>query len=309
MGKNKEKNGAGAVVRIVIWTLVLAILSSVFVLCTLVHAGVIDSEWLSFGVSLNLGGYTYDDADEYLVGGAELKGELTSLDINWVSGRIDIVPGDGETIVIREEYPTGIDSDDLLRYRFENGKLTVKYCNSRFIWGFGKNMPSKKLIVTVPADMLGSMQDVFVETVSADLTIEGLGAESVDVEAVSADVSMSDVVLESLDVEVVSGKVTLDGIVEEGSVESVLGAVSVTLGAAADELSLETVSGRMEVILPATIAGFEAVLDSVSGDIHVEGFDVERGEDSDTRIYLDGRMKINCDSVSGQLTIKKQTES
>ena len=105
-----------AVVGIVIWSLVFCLLGLILLgSVTGIHTE-IDVFGLP-GVHLNLGGFTYKDADEYTVGDASISDTVSDLEINWLEGSIAIIPSDTDEIRITEEYG-GDDSDLRLRWRF-----------------------------------------------------------------------------------------------------------------------------------------------------------------------------------------------
>jgi len=295
--KQKKSVNKSAVVRIVIWSVVLAILVGAFV-CAMIFEG----DNVMFGIHINVSGYKYDDADSYRVGGGESTDTITALDINWIDGSVDIVAVDGDKITISETYD-GEDEDKRLRWKVENGKLTVKYCKSGRLTATKKSL-NKQLTVEVPRAMLESMSTVDVELVSADLNLRGVKANEMDVESVSGKIMIEGTITE-LGIETVSGDLDLVGYIERANIEGVSATLKTTLLNDWATLDIETVSGNIEVYLPeSTTTGFEAIMDAVSGSIQVEGFDDLTQKKSYCR-YGDGGIRMNVDAVSGNLKIRK----
>ena len=122
------------------------------------------------GIHLNLGGFTYEDANEYGVGNASVKGSVTDLEIVWLVGDITVIPSDTEEIKITEDY-SGDDEDLRLRWLLKDGKLTIQFRKPVI---FGKaHAVSKNLTVTIPAAVLEAMDEVEITTVSGDVTFTG----------------------------------------------------------------------------------------------------------------------------------------
>ena len=288
----KKTVNKGAIVRIVIWSVVLLLLVGV-----LSCAMLMNGEWSFYGFSL--GGYDYDAANYYMGNGAT-KETVKSLSVDWPAGKVIIMPSDTEEVVITEEFNG---EDDLrLRWCVENGELKIKY---RSPIGFGNvSAPSKKLTVAIPATMLEAMDEVELTLVSADLTIMGMSADDADIVVVSGRVDMSCGFINSFDLETVSGNVKFAGAVKEADFEGVSAKIELYLDDRSSAVNLDTVSGDVSVFLSETVSGFEAKVDAVSGSVRVSGFD-GLTQSKDYCRYGDGSIKIKADAVSGNLKIEK----
>ena len=190
--ERKNHSNAGAVVRIVIWLVVLCLLGSLFAVCLMGHfgGGEIDG-W--FPQMPNLGfsnSYWYDDSD-CSVGDHAFTERITSLDIDWLAGSVTIVPGEGDTLTIQEQSSKGdTDTRDQLRWRVADGKLTVKFCEPSRLLAF--HISEKSLTVTVPAAWLEDMTSVKLDTASASVQVSGLRADRLDVDTASGAVTVTD---------------------------------------------------------------------------------------------------------------------
>ena len=159
-GTKKRSVSASAVVRIVIWTVVLCILTGLLI-CGL--AG----DRLFAGI--HVGGYTYDDTG-FSVGNGRSDEKITALSIDWLQGSVTVLSSDGDEIVITEDYD-GDKGSHRLRWRIRDGELTVKYCKPRLFGSY--DVESKHLTVEIPAAMLEMLGEVEITAVDCDVSYEG----------------------------------------------------------------------------------------------------------------------------------------
>jgi len=137
---------------------------------------------------------------------------------------------------------------------------------------------------------------------------------SLEIESVSADINVDGVAPGDLEIDTVSGNVVVAAAPARASIESVSGDLRLTLNTS--EASSQTVSG--DVRLSGRLDG-EVEVETVSGDIHVDS----RGErlrrlsastvsgDADLRISLAGSGQVHSETVSGdvRLLIPKDTSA
>ncbi len=295
--ENKKKVNGSAVARIAIWAVVLVILTGIFV-CVMLMG----EEGYMFGI--NFGGYRYEDADSYQVGNGESLESVTSLDIDWIDGKVTIVPAKGDKVVISEDYKG--DEDALrLRWKIESGKLTIKYQKSGLSALF-KKTSGKTLTLEVPQAMLDKMSEVDLSLVSADLLITDMTALETDIELVSGDVVMSGD-FGQLDIDTVSGDVKLEGTVKSADIDGTSAVIELCLVETPTGIEVDTVSGNVSILLPENVKGFEVNLDAVSGSLYVNDFD-SLAQTKHQCIYGDGSLKINVEAVSGNLKIGRHVQ-
>ena len=124
-----------------------------------------------------------------------------------------------------------------------------------------------------------------VETVSADIDVNGMEGESVVLNTVSGDVE-ANASPQRLEIQSVSGDVEFGGAVSRSSIETVSGEIS--LGGVSGEITVSTVSGDVSLIAKEVERGrFE----SVSGDLKL-----------DLAVSDGGR--VASDSMSGDLILR-----
>ena len=319
----KKKGRASAIVRLVIWSVVALILTAT--LCLFLIAPSINN-WMNIGIPgvFGFNGYTYPDADTYSVGGATLTPEsedyetVKNIDIGWLAGSVKVVPSEGDEIKIYEEDVSGVEESHLLRWRLKNGTLSVKYAESGLMWYDGKD-EVKHLTLSIPEDMLADMGEFKVDLVSASLCVPTLVCREVSIDTVSGGVEFEYLVadefesdstsgtvkvsgeVEKIDIDTVSGKATLNGEFLSVDMDSTSAGIEIVYkNSAPRSLDVDTVSGDVNVFLPETVQGFEAELDSVSGDFESDfSATVKDGK----YIFGDRSFKMSFDSVSGDVTV------
>lgn len=258
--------------------------------------------------------------------------DLKELNIDWISGSVTVELTDGEAVRFVETAEKAIQEKDALRFGESNGTLRIQACRKGYI---GK-LPEKHLTVYLPRSLANGLSELEIDTVSAavsagDLklseleidTVSGqvkltkLDAEEVQVDSVSGAVSVLDCALDSLRIDTVSGKTTVSGSVQtlkastvSGSVtldpltcgrikvNTMSGAITMTLTQTPRELQVDTTSGKTQIALP-TDAACSIQLDSMSGKLYLNGEVV-----STRQITLgEGGPSFDIDSMSGSVYV------
>lgn len=284
-----------AVIRIVIWSLAAVILTGTLVAGIALKGANVGLGDFSIGIS----GNTYADAGSYSIGGGSISERISSAEVNWVSGKIDISVYDGETVEISE---TAIEDEDYkLRYKVENGKLTVHSEKSGFSFGI-ISRPKKELTVKIPRAFAENFSELKINSTSAEIRINGLTvSQSVEVDTVSGKVTAENLTAASLECDTVSGDIKASGAIESFDLDSTSGSAEITTSVPLKKLETDTVSGDVTVIIPEN-SGFELEFDTVSGDIDCE---FPLSKKNGKHIYADGSAKFEADSTSGDFTVKK----
>ena len=246
-----------------------------------------------------------------------VSGDIKNLDIEWVSGNVKIVRGEGEDIIFAEYDPDGIDADDKLYYTIEGDTLKIDCCNSDTI-SIGINIDggcgNKELVVSVPY----ALDDVSVDTTSADVDMDGLeirgklyasttsgrvftanmGAGNVELDSTSGSLQFEGSCREFF-ADSVSGLVIFTGSCRDIEADTSSGQVRFVLDTIPEEISADTVSGDVSMYLPPD-AAFELEYDTVSGDFDC-AFPVKMHDG--TYYAGTGGAEIDVDTTSGNLSI------
>lgn len=144
---------------------------------------------------------------------------------------------------------------------------------------------------------------ISVETASGAVVLRHSGeAKRVELDTASGKMEAVLGTVAELDAETSSGNVHISAdSVTKADVDTSSGKVTMELGGAPDELEIETASGDVNLTLPKD-ADFTAEIDTASGKFDCGFAVVMQG---DTYICGDGSGKLNIDTASGDITIKK----
>ena len=301
--KKKRPVSTSAVVRIVIWSVVLCMLSGLYA-CSMGGAALGNLKmphWVMGPIS-----YRYDEPETYKVGDATIKETVTSLDIDWVAGHIRIISDPEATeVTVRERYASDsdVDEDTRLRWRVKDGKLTVKHCRSG-LWMW-RSYPEKDLTVTLPAAMAEALGTVTVDTVEGNVSFAA-NAESLTLNCVEAIAEITGRI-DDLDVDVVDGGITVRGEIGKATVAAVDARVIMHLDRA-NEIKLDCVDVDMTLHLSPNIKGFSATAEGLGRELVTEGFEDVTDMERNGKRWGNGSLAISVEGVDVSLAIKRMPE-
>lgn len=284
-----------AATRIILWSAVALVLVIVLMLG-------ISGRRLSFADIGNIGihtAFSYDNPDEYKQGGASIPVDsINKIDINWVSGAVNVSVYDGNEIRFSEESSRTLEDYQVMHYRVKNQKLTIQFCESRS--GFRlNNMPGKTLTLLLPASM--NLASLAIENVSSGIRVDALDMyiDQVDIENVSGSTQLYGLNTGSLDIEAVSGSLHVEGSVDAIDAEAVSGSQSYSLTQVPSHVDIESVSGSIRINLPKD-SGFTVRMESVSGSLSSNFAELVNRR---TAVYGDGKRVFDIETISGSVTV------
>lgn len=283
-----------AIARIIIWSLVAVLLTSLLV----VGISSSPSSFFSGDWSLGAMGVTYKNSALYNVGGGTVTDEFQSIEVNWTNGKINIEAYDGEDTVISE---TDVEEkENKLRWRVEDGVLKIQQMAAGMRFGL-KKTPKKTLTVKIPSNVAEGLKAVTSDSVSAEVTITGISAsDKIEIDTVSGGANLKNIKTEKLDIDTVSGSIKAAGEFTELESDSVSGDVTVSSATPLKKLDCDSTSGNIRLTIPKN-SGFTLKADTVSGDISCGLPTVS--ESKNRRVCGDGSADFETDTVSGDLII------
>ena len=283
-----------AIARIVIWSLVAVLLTSLLV----VGISSSPSSFFSGDWSLGTIGVTYKNSALYNVGGGTVTDEFQSIKVNWTNGKINIEAYDGEDTVISETEVA--EKENKLRWRVEDGVLKIQQMAAGMRFGL-KKTPKKTLTVKIPSNVAEGLKAVTSDSVSAEATITGISAsDKIEIDTVSGGANLKNIRTEKLDIDTVSGSIKAAGEFTELESDSVSGDVTVSSATPLKKLDCDSTSGNIRLTIPKN-SGFTLKADTVSGDISCGLPTVS--ESKNRRVCGDGSADFETDTVSGDLII------
>lgn len=286
-----------ALIRLIASSLVALILIGIL-LTGILGKGFHFNSNFSFGF-----GNHYDNAGDYSAGNGSVAADtLNDLEINWISGEINILPTDGAEIEIQERSSGNLEKKDKLHYLYRDGKLTIQYkeSNTWFNLFSFSSQEDKKLEVKIPRRLISQLSDVRVDSTSADINISDLTTKKLSLDNVSGTVTGKNVtVSERVDSDTVSGSISMEGSLSNIDSESVSGSCTYISAVTPRSVDMESVSGDITLTLPEN-SNFKAEYDTVSGDFNCN-FSTTNKEDS--VICGDGKNDFDFETVSGDISL------
>lgn len=301
--------------RIIVWSIVSVLLIGLLV------GGIIGIQ--NFG-SLNLKIFSFntaaDDLDKMSTGSASLdKEDIKSIEINWLSGEIEIKKGTSDKVEISESKSYENDSNNAMRWGIDDGELKIYESKKafQFFQLFSSGLQSKKLTITLPEDY--TLEELNINSASADVTAEMLKADFLDVEAasgkicidgfsgaradinnVSGKLELYQAISDEIEVETVSGECSISGKIDIIDATTVSGNLNISTADGSKKIDANTVSGKVNIGTNCGKSGFTANYSSVSGNFNCD----LSGVNKDGKFICgNGDADYNISTVSGDIEI------
>jgi hypothetical protein len=248
-------------------------------------------------------GMHYDDNDYQIGDGEVSKDQVDQIQVNWTAGEVKVVPYDVEStsldaITFTEESNTQLDEDYEMRYKVEDGVLKIMFAKSGVKYsGIFKSL-NKDLTIQLPMGM--TLDDVTIDTVSANIDMESIQTDQLNLATVSGNIDGALLKADAIGAETVSGLIRWeDCSFDTVTAESVSGDIKTAFATMPSNIKMDTVSGGMVLSLPEN-EGFKVDYDKVSGDFDCE-FNVKINKNM--ALYKNGGSKIQLETVSGDMQI------
>ena len=243
--------------------------------------------------------YTYKDGDSYIEYEEKINfavdSTINTLDIDWVSGKVEINEGDAfgiyEEMINGEYFP--------LYYRELDNVLTIKYCKNNKSYA-SMNMKTKKLVVTVPSHL----EALYLDGTSGEYYVKTSAIDNVYFDITSGKLDAEITTTEKMRVDMTSGSAKIKtGTAQKVDISLTSGDVSIDAGSI-DELKADSTSGGVSVL---TGSLRKAEFDMTSGKINLTVTDSLKLESIDTSI-TSGNMTFNYDGVKGYHLKEKKSD-
>lgn len=230
--------------------------------------------------NISFSNYRYENSDKYTQASSGSSRNVSSLEIDWVSGLVEIVSYNGKEIAFEEKSTNEISSNERMCYWNDGDTLRIKYTSSGFFNLIDKH---KTLTVYVPSNV--KLNKLELDVVSADVSIFGLSTDDTEYDSVSGNLFADNFSCNFFEGESVSGEVSL-----------IISSLTQPR-----EIEIDTVSGDVNLSIPKDF-GYDISFDTVSGDITCK---TESVSISKNRIkHGDASLNIDIDTVSGDLVIE-----
>lgn len=277
-----------AIIRIVLWSLTLA------VLLVLLVAGM-SHPLLNFSARRSMPSQAAPvpgDAAVY----ALPANDIQNVEIDWISGDISVQSADLDHIQVSES-PVQ-ESPYAMVCQRDDHTLKIAFCEGTL--SSIKNFGTKSLTVLVPRDWV--CQSLEISAASAKFTGRALTIREVSLDTASGASRFEDCTVGKLDVNTASADVFVSGTLQELECDSASANVTAELENTPDKIEMDTASGSILLKLPAD-AGFTVSMDALRSK-----FDSDFPTTRQDNRYLcgSGSCKINMDSMSGKISIYRK---
>ena len=255
----------------------------------------------------------YSDADKYLIGNQTYSESISSLDIDWLSGKLTLVEDETIQGVKIEEETDLTNEKELVHSYLKDGELKIKFFASGHrkmgFTSFKKDLtvayhPGIAIIeiditsgylnaesitadkinieLTSGSSKIGTIisKDIGIDFTSGNMTIENVATDNFDAEMTSGDMTVTHINANTFDADMTSGdiKVGFDDI-SEASFDITSGKIDMTLPSSGGKVKVDKTSGRVNAIRQCSV------------DNNLYKFD-------------DGIANIKVNMTSGTLTIR-----
>ena len=287
-----------ALIRIVIWSIVL------IVLLLILGGAILGNRGLHRRTSERSMVATPFTDETMLSGDPEDKFIITpdkvrEIEIEWVSGDILIQPGNVEYIVFSEDGVT--DLRYAMRWILSDGELKITFSqddNLRIDFGNHSEL-DKDLTILVPEDWV--CESLSIECASASVEINDMTIREVDFDGASGACEFENCTVGEIDLDSASGDIRFIGSLETLDCDAASAGVYAVLTNVPSRLDMDTMSGDLEITLPED-AGFTLSIDAMSDDFES---DFETTMRNGNYVCGDGRCRINVNALSGDVVIHK----
>lgn len=254
--------------------------------------------------------YTYLNASDYTVGGATLSAEdsasVTSVNVDWVLGEVEVIRETDETVTsvsFSETCTSDISEAYTMRYLVKDGTLYIRFCApGALVLSVRKE---KKLTLRLPASMDPEL--VTLSTASADIRSADLPGRELDIDTASGKIDLHARDAEKIRIDTASGDIalTVDSEMRSLSVNSASGKMDISLKNSVSDVDLDTASGKITLDCTGAIGTLD--VDSASAALNLEAVKIEKLDvdtaSGDLLVRADQLIDAKVNSASGRVTM------
>lgn len=258
--------------------------------------------------------YFYENSGSYSVGGASIPGNIKNIEVDWISGSVEIIPNEGGDIEFFESEKK-LRDEQKLHYLVDGDTLIIKFCRSGR-WNFRN--AKKDLTMKLPKGF--NFDNIRLNGVSSNVSASALNAKELIIDNVSGSIVLGDSnITDRLELSSVSGDIiaknicggaelmcnTVSGKMDistdalKFSAESISGSISLDFSSIPEEGKADSVSGKISVALPAE-TGFRLAAESLSGKV---SSDFKMQIEGDEYICGDAESSFEFSTISGNIEI------
>ena len=299
---------SNAIIRIVIWSIVLVLLVGILLAFLTEEAYLNDYTFATSPLASEAAVPT-----ENVVSATPVKplpnekklvidgGSIDGIEIEWVAGDIILVPKDVEEITISESDVK--DEKYAMRYHVDDRKLEISYCEERLMSGLGISLGAdirKDLFIYVPMDW--ECRSLEIDAADATVEISDMRIGELDLDGASGICRLNNCDIRDLDIDTASGDVIFSGTLDTLDFDAASANFTGDFFSTPSHIDMDSVSGKLDIRLPED-CGYALSMDGMSKTFRSDFQGTENRNGIHT--YGDGRCRIRIDGMSCEVTIRK----
>ena len=227
--------------------------------------------------------------------------DVNEIEINWVAGDIIITGTDVEEITVSESDVSG--DRYSLQYHLRGTKLEILFSEDSLMDGFGISLAGdlrKDLYIEVPRNWNG--RSIEIDAASTNIEMHNITLNELDIDGADGTCDIQNCTIGELDVDAASGDIyylgTLDRLDLDGASASFTGDFQNT----PNRIDMDSMDGTLDIALPED-CGFTVTMNGLSSSFRSDFYGTKTKNKS--HIYGDGRCRINVDGMNCGVTIRK----
>lgn len=307
---------SNAIIRIVIWSIVLVFLVGVLVAFVAeerylsdytISASPMPTEAVAFlepeagdpveTVAVATPVKSLPNEETLVVDGRNIDG----IEIEWAAGDITILPKDVEEITISESDVK--DEKYAMRWHMDDRTLEIDFCEEDLMSGFGISFGAdihKDLYIYVPMDW--DCRSLEIDAASATVEISDMTIGQLDLDGADGIVRLDNCDIRDLDIDTASGDVIFSGTLDTLDFDAASASFTGEFYNTPSRIDMDSMDGNLDIALPED-CGFALSMDGMDKSFHSGFYGTENRNGIHT--YGDGRCRIKVDGMSCDVTIRK----
>ena len=297
-----------AIIRIIIWSIVIVLLLGILVTVGMFGLYRYDVETVVNNVAVDRGELKLEEELPAATAIISLEDtfsmpadEINEIEINWAAGSILIMPYDVEDIEISE---SDVSDPKYVMECYQKGKkLIINFSDeNRYNFGFGITINdnlSKDLTILVPRDW--ELDTLEIDAASAKLEVCDMTIQDVEIDTASGVCEFENCNVDTIDIDTASGDVKFVGSLNILDCDAASANIVAILSNTPSRMDLDSMSGDLDITLPED-CGFTVSNEGLSSDF---SSDFPTTQKNGNHVYGDGSCRIDVDAMSGDVTIRK----
>ena len=235
----------------------------------------------------------YENEQSYKSGNFEYTAnEIDNIELNWHSGKINILRSDKENLSVSENNDK-LEESQKLHYFIDGSTIKINYCKSRYVGKIDEKQ--KNILVEIPEKI-----NLDINTLNSDVSADDLSLSNLDIKIANGSLNVNTLESDKMDFNISNGSLNVNTL-ESDKMNATVGNGRTSLGVAkCNLLDLNTFNGDVEITLLDNL-GAEVLTRIGAGEFKTEKEYVVNRE---KKIFGSGECKIITYIGKGNLKVK-----